>query len=216
MRKGQKKPCPIRCLNGKTPMTPEERLARRKELESRPFAHANMRKRANAWRAKNRDRINARKRELYQLNREKEIAYHKAWRAAHKDACKRSWKKWAEKNRAHLRARDMARTAAIKADPKLAEEKRQKRRARMADPKRRNHERWVRRLWYHTHKHDEIGLRWRLKHLLIPRWERLMTEGPDAIERYRRRCTVETWSLLVKWARPRGVYLDPQKNGGRK
>lgn len=197
-------------LNGKCAMTREEKNARRRELDADPFHHSLSRKTANAWREKHKDELNARKRAWYAANKDREQARVKAYREAHPDKRAASWKRWSSKpeNVAKLRMRDRARAA----DPVQAERKRQLRRERMKDPRVRNRVRWQKRFYYHQHKHDTIGLMWKYKFIWLPKWKKIAAEGIERIERYRARCSVESWSYFVRWYRREfGIQLDPQK-----
>lgn len=201
----------MRPLNGKCAMTREEKNARRRELDADPFHRSLTLRTQRAWREKHKDEINARRRAKYAANPESERAKSKAWNEAHPDKRAASWKKWSAKpgNRAKLRARDRARAA----DPVKAEHNRQLRRERLKDPKVRNRVRWQKRFYYHQHKHDAIGLKWKYKFTWLPKWKKIASEGIERIERYRARCAVQTWSYFVQWYwREFGVRLEPQKS----
>lgn len=201
----------MRPLNGSRAMTREEKNARRRELDANPFHRALTYKTAKAWRDAHRDEINARRRAKYAANRESFCARQRAYNEAHPEVKKKSWKRWASKpeNRAKLRERDRIRAA----DPVAAERKRQLRRKRMKNPKVRNHVRWQKRFYYHKHKHDATGLRWKYKFLWLPAWRKIAAAGPDRIEKYRRRCAVQTWCYFVRWYfQETGERLSAQKN----
>lgn len=191
-------------------MTPEEKKARRRELEADPFRRSLMRKTQYAWRKKHKDEINARRRAKYAANKERERARQKAWRDANPDKRAASWKKWSSKpeNRARLRARDRERYA----DPEYRKRKREYRREHLKDPKVLNHVRWLRRFFYHKHKHDAIGLRWKYKFQWLPHWKKVAAGGPDRVARYFARCAAETRSYFIRWYRSEfGIQLDPMR-----
>lgn len=184
-------------------MTAEEKNARRRELDKDPFHHALSRKVANAWREAHKDELNARRRAKYAANKEREHALQKAWRETHKENTKAAWARYAATHRAQLRKRDKARAA----DPVIAAHKRELRRLREKDPKRANRRRWVKRLYYHTHKHDAKGLRWLINSLWLPKWREVVAAGPERIAKYRKRCAVRTRSYFDRYLHKIGVAI---------
>jgi len=198
-------------LNGEKAMTPEERNARRRELDADPFHLALTRKTAKAWRDRNKEALNAKRRAKYAANRERELERQRAYAAAHPEVRKRAWAKWASKpeNRIKLLMRDRKRSA----DP-VEKEKRKAQRAEKirTDPAYAENIRAQKRRAYHRHKYDAIGLRWKYRFLWMPKWRQILAQGLERIEQYRKRCCVQTWSYFVKWyKRETGVQLDPQK-----
>lgn len=188
-------------------MTREEANARRRELDQNPFHRSLTRKVANKWRIAHRDELNERRRANYEKNKEREHARQKAWRKAHPESVKASWKKWADKNRAYLHERDRIRYR----DPAYREIKKQQRRELMKDPRRIARKRWKARVSYHKNKNTEVGIAWLIRNIWEPRWMQLIEEPEESIERYRRRCATRTWTYFVRWARLRGLYFDPQR-----
>lgn len=199
----------MRPLNGRCRMTRDERNVRRRELDQDPFHKSLTNRTKKRWREKNAERLNADRRMKYAENRERELERGRAWRKANPEKAKASWKKWASKNRARLRTRDRERYN----DAEKRDRSRELRKAREKRPEVRARVNALKRLYYRRKKNTEAGIAWKVKYLLEPRWKTLITETPEAIERYERRCTVQTWSLFVKWARGMGMTFDPQKRG---
>ena len=189
----------MRPLNGKCAMTREETNARRRELDADPFHRALTHKTQKAWRDRNRERINAKRRAHYAANSERERARQKAWREAHPDSRKASWKRWADANRERLRARDAARFATA-ADKARRERMIAARRERMAnDPEYHEKIKAQKRALYHRNKNGAKFLRWRLKFILIPRWRKI--DGEDAERKYLAHCNDRTRRLYMLWKR---------------
>lgn len=190
-------------LNGVGRMTSEEKNARRRELDRDPFHHALSLRTAKAWRDRNPDKIaelNARRRAKYAANRERERARAKAWREANPDKVREAWKHYASKpgNRAKLRERDRKRYAT----PEARERLRELRRKRIAEnPRCAARVRFQKRLAYHTHKHDGIGLRWMFLQSWSKLWPRVVAGGDAAIEKYHRRTKPRIWSYFLHWRR---------------
>ena len=176
-------------------MTQEEKNARRRELNKNPFHHDLELKRQKAWRDRNRDKMNALRRKQYAENREKEIERGRKWRAENPEKSKAAWKKWADKNRDYLRERDRIR----RKDPKFAERKRELRKIRESSPEGRAKRNESHKKWYHENKDKASILRWYMKFLWLPRWERLELEGPKAEELYLRRCNEKTRMCYRLW-----------------
>ena len=186
-------------LNGRCAMTRDEVNARRRELDADPFHRALTNKTAKAWRDRNRERINAKRRADYAANIERERARAKAWRDANPEKRSASWKKWADANRDRLRARDAARYA-TPADKARRERMIAARRERMAsDPEYRAHVNALKRAYYHNSKTGAKFLRWYLKFILVPRW--LKIEGDEAERKYLARCNDRTRRLYMLWKR---------------
>lgn len=197
----------MRPLNGKARMTRDERNARRRELSKDPFRKALAAKWRKAWREKNKEKLRAQARVRYKKNREEAIERSKRWRAANPQKVRLASRRWHVRHREHLRAKEKARYA----DPAFRERKRMLRKIRDADPANRARQNFVRRIAYERNKHSMRYMAWKIRYHLEPRWKELMESPVEAIERYRRRCTVETWSYFVRWARARGRFMDPQK-----
>ena len=193
----------MRCLNGHSRMTPEEKNARRRELDRDPFHHALSLRTAKAWRERNPEKIaerNARRRAKYAANRERERARAKAWRDANKDKIKAAWKRYMSKpgNHARLLERDRKRLEV----PGARERKNALRRARIANnPRYAAKLRWQKRFQYHTHKYDRIGIRAMVRQEWKDKWMSVVSEGPVRIERYLKRCGVRVRSFFTKWRR---------------
>lgn len=190
----------MRCLNGHSRMTREEKNARRRELDKDPFHHELSLRTARAWRARNPDKIaalNARRRAKYAANKEKEHARAKAWREAHKADRNASYKLWAKRNRSKLREKWRERGK----DPVIAERRRQLRRKRMQDPQRRKHVNWLKRFYYQQHKYDRIGIRAMIRQEWLERWQSVVAAGEERIEKYLNRCGVRVKTFFGKWRR---------------
>jgi len=192
----------VRPLNGKSAMTPDERNARRRELDKDPFHRELTRKTQRKWRKKNKAKLNKRRRDRMRDDpeyREAELERGRRWRAEHKDAVKRSWQKWASRNRDYLREKEAARAKT----PEEAERRRryiEKRRKRLAeDPEYAAHVRKLKRESYHRMKHTEKGLRWMMKCIWEPRWRAVVAEGPDAVKKYLNRCKPRTKHYFAAW-----------------
>ena len=189
----------MRPLNGKCAMTPEERRARRKELESDPFYRQLINKRVKAWRDANKEKLNAARRAKYAENPDLERARCKAWREANPEKARASWRKWYSKpaNVAHLRARDRARAA----DPVLRARKEAQRKERRKDPAVRARERAYRRYHYHANKYRPSGLRWMFLQQWSKKWASVVADGPEAVDKYLKRCMPRTRSYFKHWQR---------------
>ena len=189
----------MRPLNGKCAMTREETNARRRELDADPFHRALTHKVQKAWRDRNREHFNAKKRAWYAANIERERARSKAWRDAHKDKRAASWKKWADANRERLRARDAARYATA-ADKVRRDRVIAARRERLKnDPEYHEKIKAQKRDLYHRNKNGAKFLRWRLKFILVPRWRRI--DGDEAERKYLAHCNDRTRRLYLLWKR---------------
>ena len=185
----------MRPLNGKSKMTREERNARRRELNKNPF-HRNLElRRQRAWREKNKEKMNARKREVYAENREREVARGRRWREENPEKVKAAWKKWADKNRDYLHERDRIR----RQNPEFVERRRRLRKIRDSSPEGRAINNAAHKAWYHKNKNGARGLRWYMKFLWIPKWESLEREGPEAEEKYLKRCYEKTRMYYRLW-----------------
>ena len=182
-------------LNGKCRMTREERNARRRELNKNPFHRDLELKRQRAWRERNKDKMNALRRENYAANKKKHLDRARRWRASNPEKVKAAWKKWADANRDHLRERGRLR----RLDPKAAERKRELRKIRDSSPEGRAKHNESRKAWWKKSKDKEVGIRWYMKCLWIPRWRRLELEGPDAEEKYLKRCNERTRAYYRLW-----------------
>ena len=182
-------------LNGKCRMTREERNARRRELYANPFYRSLVLKRAKKSRDKCKDRANARRREKYAANIERERARSQTWRDANRDKLHASWKKWADKNREKLREYHKKRYS----DPAVMERKRELRRIRESTPEGKAKRREMRRRSYYKNRNSASGLRHTLMFEWIPRWESLATEGAGAEERYLRKCFEKTRMYYRLW-----------------
>lgn len=181
----------------KCAMTRDEKNARRRELDADPFHRALTRKTAKKWRDRNRERINAKRREKYARDAENARRKAKEWRDRNPEKRKSSWKKWADANRDKLRARDVARA---KTQKEHERRKRMvaKRRERIAnDPEYRERVRAQKRESYHRNKGRESWLRWYLKSILIPRWRRI--DGDEDEARYLKRCGERARALYGLW-----------------
>ena len=187
----------MRPINGRCAMTPEEKNARRRELDADPFHRALTRKTAKKWRDRNREKLNARRREKYAQDPESARRKAKAWRDRNPEKRKAAWKKWADANRDRLRARDAARSKTQKEKERRKRMIEERRKRRASDPEYREHIRAVKRESYHRNKGRANGLRWYLKYLLIPRWRRIKDDEDEA--RYLARCGERTRNLYGLW-----------------
>lgn len=186
-------------LNGRCAMTRDEANARRRELDADPFHRALTLKTPKAWRDRNRDRINEKRRADYAANIEREHARQKAWREANPDKRRASWKKWADANRDRLRARDAARSTTEAEKARRAHMIAVRRERMASDPGYRAHVNALKRANYHNSKTGAKFLRWYLKSILIPRW--LKIEGDEAERKYLARCNDRTRRLYMLWTR---------------
>lgn len=189
----------MRALNGHSRMTPEEKNARRRELDKDPFHHALSRKTANAWREAHKDELNARRRAKYAENIEHEHEYRRKWREENKDKTKAAWKRYSSKPGNKTKLREKWRERAK--DPVIAERRRELRRKRMLDPQRRKHVNWQKRFSYHAHKHDRIGIRAMVRQEWREKWQSVVAAGDERIEKYLKRCGVRVRSFFAKWRR---------------
>lgn len=180
-------------------MTPEEKNARRRELDRNPFHLALTHKTQKAWRDAHKVERNAKRRANYAAHVDEMRAKAKAWRDRNKDKVKASWKRYMAKpgNKAKVYAKLKERAK----DPAIAKRKRELRRIREKDPKRANHRRWVKRLYYHTHKHDVIGIRAYVRQDLRERWQSVVAAGEEETGKYLKRCGVRVRSFFAKWRR---------------
>ena len=181
-------------------MTPKEKNARRRELDKDPFHHSLSRRTANAYRERNKDRINARRRAKYAANIEGEREYRRKWRAENKDKIKAAWKRYSSKpgNRAKLRERDRKRLEV----PGAREHKNALRRARIANnPRYAAKVRWQKRFHYHAHKYDRIGIRAMVRQEWRKKWQSVVAAGDERIEKYLKRCGVRVKTFFMKWRR---------------
>ena len=193
----------MRPLNGKCAMTREERNARRRELDAASAFHrANTRKTANKWRKKHAEAIKARRREKYATDpayRQKQRKYSLRWRKNNPDKVKLSWKKWADKNREHLRERDRLRSAT------QAESERRKRlvaerRERIAsDPDYTARIRAAKREHYHRFKHTQKGIAWLQRYIWEPKWREVCAAGAARIQSYVSRAKPRTREYFARW-----------------
>lgn len=184
-------------LNGRCAMTREERKARRRELDLNAFHHSLSRKVAKAWREKHRDEINARRREKYAANRERELAWCRAWREANPELKRAAWQRWAKANREKLRKRARLRYA----DPEKRAKDAERRKAREATPEGRAKKRAASRYFYHKLKYSPLGFR----RIYLMRWSKIwpkiVADGEERVEQYHRRAAVRTWSFFLHWQR---------------
>lgn len=74
------------------------------------------RKYNRAWRARNRERINAKKRQFYSAHREEQLARTMAWRKANPEKVKAIERRYRETHREKINARMRARRAKEKAE----------------------------------------------------------------------------------------------------
>lgn len=188
-------------------MTNEEKNARRRELDRDPFHRALTYKTARAWRQRNRDKLNARRREKYRTDAEyraAERARQLKYNTAHPEARAKAWKKWADKNRDALHAsyaaryhtpegrakcyaKNASRMARIRADPELHDEWKRRKRATEAA-------RYARLM------RDPVKwTAWRMEHWWLPRWTVIVPQGPEAIARYLRRARPDARKAFIAW-----------------
>ena len=188
-------------------MTKDERNDRRRELDRDPFHRALTRKTARAWRERNREKLNAIRRDRYKTDeafRAAERERHERYYAAHPEVRAKAWKKWAAKNRDRLRERDreryrteegrakchaknVRRIARIRADPVLN--------AEFLKCKRANEAARIARL-----KRDPATwTAWRIEHWWLPRWKIVAQQGPEAISRYLKRARADARKAFVAW-----------------
>ena len=207
--------------NRRKGMTTEEKKQRRRELEQNPFHHALTLKTARAWRERNRDKINARRRERHASDpefRAAENARQKRYRAANPDAQKKAWKKWADKNRQRLHERDRVRYQSEHGQA-LYKAKLSRARERYAtDEAYRAHRRELNRL-RENQRMDALRrdpakwTAWRIKHWWRPRWEKAVADGPEAIARYLKRARPDARREFTKWYSAR--LIDRRSGLGR-
>lgn len=185
-----------RCANGKRAMTREERNARRRVGNISEFAAAMQRRTRRRWREAHAEEINARRRAYYAEHREEMRAKQKAWRDAHPETKRKSWQNWAKKNKEKLREKDRKRAQ----NPEYVRRKvaRMKER-RQTDPEYAARVRAQKRAKYRRDKERAAGLRWRLKFLWIPKWERIVAEGEERMAKYLMRAGEETCHYFHLW-----------------
>lgn len=186
----------MRALNGRSAMTREERNARRRELDADPFRRSLRLKREKAWRDRTKEERNARRRAKYAALTPEELAAekakHKAYRDANKEKRAAAWKKWADKNRDRLRAKDAAR------DKKKNAARAAEYRARKAsDPGYLEHVRKIRRDGYARNKDRSLGYRWKYLQIWRPKW--LEVVKLDRIAEYVKRCAPKTRLFFNYW-----------------
>lgn len=186
----------MRALNGKRAMTRDEVNARRRELDADPFHRSLTRKVANAWREAHKDELNARRRAKYAARTPEEVAAEKAKAKAYRDANKEkraaAWKKWADKNRERLRAKDAARDK-----KKNAARAAEYRARKSSEPGYLEHVRKIRRDGYARNKDRSLGYRWKYLQLWRPKW--LEVVKLDRIAEYSKRCAPKTRLFFNYW-----------------
>lgn len=207
--------------NGRKGLTPEERKQRRRELEQNPFHHALTLKTARAWRERNKAKLNARRRERHAADAEyraAEKARQEHYHAAHPEARKKAWKKWADKNRQHLRERDRVRYKSEHGQAVYKAKLARSRERYATDEAYRAHRRELNRIREKRHmdalrRDPEKWTAWRIEHWWMPRWEKAVAEGPDAIARYLKRARPDARREFTRWYSAR--LIDRQNGLGR-
>lgn len=192
----------MRALNGRCAMTRAEKNARRRELDKDPFHHSLTRKVSNAWREKNRDRINAGRRKRYAEDEEyraKEQERRKKFETEHPEKKAQSWKKWADKNREYLRRKYAERSKTPKEKARMKRQVAERKRRRHSDPEYAEHIRKMKRDYYNRTKNTPRGLKWYFTYIWLPKWKRIVSEGPDRVEKYMRRCNDRTRMYFKMW-----------------
>lgn len=117
------------------------------------------------YRARKGDALNARSRELYAMDAEKNRAYQRAWHAAHKDRKKARSARWYAKNQEHSRAKSLAWK---RANPGRYEENTKKWRKANSERMRESARKWTRA---NASKRVEDSARQRALRLKrIPKW----------------------------------------------
>lgn len=193
----------MRPLNGVARMTREEARARRKELKENPFVRAMYLRTRNSWYARNKDRINQKRRQRY--SEDAEFRQRVLRRMAEKNRTVYAQKK-SESGKAYYRRNREKVLARIKERSLLPEVKARhdaslaKRRERYrTDPVFREKVRAQRRAQWNRWKHSSACQAKALRNHFIPYWKSVVEGGPGRISEYMRRARPKNREAFARW-----------------